>query len=1119
MRRCRRFPILRLVVLLGASLVLSLETRSIRAQTVGTQVGLPARRVPPAFEMPTYVPYPTYPISRVESANDVTVYTADVNRVLCMAQVGGTYWLGTVYGVKRASKERNVERVYTQRDGLPGERIEGIWADTNSVFAAVRFAPDQVALCILSLNDPSDRWRVLATVRAERPNNYYSGYGPQYNQTGAIFAAGPRYAVLLARSALPQKDTFAVYDRAQNTVHAIPWEEAIQADFRQIQTTFAIVRNDALVLGTDIGLFQVRLTPEGTNWQRQLPDRNVTAGTATPDGSRVYVVTRKRSLYGAGEDPALFQVEAGHAPQRLSVPDAALDENAPTAFLYRPLFADAQTGLWLLLPSSNSSRMFRSGMQSAKLLHLYPNAPTWEAVSLSQPTPKDPSAPPTFGYHPPFLPDTAAVPDTVAAALALSRPEQADAPNMFGMNRDENAVYSVEWMRVRFPFWLSPPTTDELPDGVTEQLTDSPAPHPLPLPLDSKNAWLTEVGKGTVSLVRVPLADVPPLEIVPGAFSGIRPVRQRAFVTSPRARRYPLVLDEMPLHLSVRALAPVNDKADSYLVLHENGVALWQTRETGINRWRDVPVPRSSGRNTSFQPDFLFVAGSQNTIYLSDWLSPNLLRYDHQTQSFVATNTQRPRSGQPFGADANGVFWTVGNNNLEWLRFDNSGNLLAAPTKLELPAMPEAAQTTLVAVADGLIWVTGQQKAQTSDPQKYTPSSYVLRGYDPVRQTWTAPLPLLSQLYTNFGVGSLLRAGPNGTVFVAAGRDVSTGGKEFMIWRYAAATNTWSSVSQPLYLPHGYSVRLGPVSAANVWLLDNSGAYLWNLAVPNGTWQNEPAFPTLSDSSSEAVTFRTSEEGTPLFAGRSGLWHKRGSLWQEETALVKQILPMERRNPSIRVFLGANAVWAVGTLTGSRNSFLARIDRENSTPLLLDTRNGLPDVTYSNSLVFDSAGGVWVSGTTPAPRRDGVFRLAPGQTQFRFICDSVQAIAPGEADDPSVYLLRLISGYNMPALWRFDLARGSLGPFANPQPLTQAGALLAQNQRVLVGTSLGLLSVSRDGRDWKRIETGGVVPSRLLRADGNLWLASQRAAARLPAVPSVLPLPPVSSPTAQTDTP
>lgn len=634
----------------------------------------PASRPVLPADRPKIAAPPMYPIARVENANGVVVYTPEANRVLCQVRIGTTDWLGTRLGVKKTVVGKGVERLYTQRDGLPGDHVENIWADEQSVFALVRTGQDTVTLCELSLTGGENRWHVLVAQISTDTSNYSGNtynYSPLSNSV-TLLAAGSRFVCAPSRVLNTDLPGLYVYDRTQKQMRLVAWDETIRADHSLLQVTFAGMRNDTLLLGTDIGVLEVPLGDGPTTpWRRSLPSRSVLQAAQTPSGDTLYVVASGRERRGNPTPPALFRLDANGITHEMPSPEGEVPVTSSSSIIVRSLFVDAADTLWLL--NTIGTNYQREPLQQTEppLLHWNEKTKTWDKVSLT--TPADASVHPPSVYVPPVLTGSQTLPDTVAMQLARSRNGDVDAPDQRFFDSANLRTFALEWILARFPHWLSLNEKNAVSDKLQPySWRNVEYWRPTPLAVAGES-WLMEQNAGRVTVVRVPTQDVPPPIPAPYSSPNGPPILIQAPITSPRARRYEVVLDNAPVRPKVLALVTAREpNAQSVFVLHEAGVGLWTPGETDANRWRALSVSRRVPSST-FLGAALFYAGPSNNLFLADWAQPVLLRYDAAAQKFTPSGIPRPQDGQFLGADASGIYWIKPGGNVFQIPVDENG--------------------------------------------------------------------------------------------------------------------------------------------------------------------------------------------------------------------------------------------------------------------------------------------------------------------------------------------------------------------------------------------------------------------------------------------------------------
>jgi len=246
----------------------------------------------------------TLPFSEVERGADLTVYSRSVNQFTDVAFAGKTEWLGTQQGIKRVDHGRGELQLYTQEDGLPGNRVLSIVGEASEAFALIGCADGAVALCHLAPGQ--ERWKVL--FKRTKPPYSYERSGELRGEDRLVMNA--EYVVFVCGARETRGEAAApyyVYHRRRRKVTPALWDLSIRADHAFLGVTCAFLAKDKLWLGTSIGLLMVPLEPPKgpVVWQRFLPERLILDGVAlTPE--RLALQTASRGIDVGQELAALL---------------------------------------------------------------------------------------------------------------------------------------------------------------------------------------------------------------------------------------------------------------------------------------------------------------------------------------------------------------------------------------------------------------------------------------------------------------------------------------------------------------------------------------------------------------------------------------------------------------------------------------------------------------------------------------------------------------------------------------------------------------------------------------------------------------------------------------------
>jgi len=630
----------------------------------------------PSFPRQAFLPPTELP--QVDVFGDGTLRTDGVNRITARARVGSVEWLGTVQGLKRVDTATKAVRYVTRRDGLPGDYIEAVVADASGVYAVVRDArkPDHVFLG--TLNPKTLRWKPLAEHTAR--GDY-------------ALALSPSAVVLAPPGVTWQEDTFLkVVDRTSQKVRGVPWDESLRADFEAVVVRFALIRENTVWLGTEVGLLSVPLTG-APRWSRALPDQELEAGVWTPSGT-LWLVTHARMppnpnfwenqnrtlqpLFLREWSPAT-QALVQEAPLPLTFPK----NTYPSPALYRSFVAWSNTGPWVSRPEEG-------------LLHYDPTTKQWERG-----------------------PDIArTAPEAAQVPLALTRidpyPQTVRYPSV-------SAIASPDdWVTKCFPSWLTRSTSAAVAESRTVPMEQSARFGRLIDPENSEIVWASEGN----SLLRVPREKVPAIQ---------RGGDGRSFGTAGfsrvEAERFPASVGSRKVPLPLGTLLTQGDGELAALT----GQGLFVTQG---KRWEKIKTDRN-GDALDYSNNSAVVAGKQGHVFVRR--AQGLFRVDSQARQLrplALTGTERYSLKAGL---AQGLLFQESHSVLFLQALDSHDQPQGALKRIELkyPSDPPTPMVFWAAVGSTL-WCSGSLPGKPE----------VVVGYDLETGRWTTPHAL-----TDRGVG------------------------------------------------------------------------------------------------------------------------------------------------------------------------------------------------------------------------------------------------------------------------------------------------------------------------------------------------------------------------------
>lgn len=638
------------------------------ARPVGAQ-SAPRPRVRPAMPVfPPQEPPPPEP-PQVDVFGDGTLRTDGVNRITARARVGSVEWLGTVQGLKRIDTATKIVRYITRREGLPGDYIEAVVADARGVYALVRDArkPDHVFLGTL---DPKTlRWRPLAEHTAR--GDYSLALSPS-----AVVLAPPRVTW--------QEDTFLkVVDRANQKVRAVPWDEALRADFEAVAMRFALIRENTVWLGTEVGLLSVPLTG-APRWSRALPDQELEAGVWTPSGT-LWLVTHARMdpspntwenqnrtlrpLILREWSPAT-QALVQEAPLPLTFPK----NTYPNPALYRSVVAWSNTGPWV-------------SRRDEGFLHYDPTTKQWEkGPALARTAPEATLVPLALTRIEPF-PQTVGYP---------SVPSALDSPNY--------------WVAKYFPSWL----TRSASAAVASDTVPPEQGTRFGRLIDPDNSAIVWASEGN-ALLRVPREKVPPIQQGGDGRSfgtaGFSRVEAERFPASVVSRKVPLPMG-MLLTQGNGELAALT------------GQGLFVTQG---KRWEKIQTD-SNGDSLDYSNNSAVVAGKHGHVFVRR--AQGLYRVDSEARQLLPLALAGTERYSLKAGLAQGLLFQESHSVLFLQALDSHDQPQGALKRIELkyPSDPPASMV-FWATAGNTLWCSGSLPGKPE----------VVVGYDLETGRWTTP--------------------------------------------------------------------------------------------------------------------------------------------------------------------------------------------------------------------------------------------------------------------------------------------------------------------------------------------------------------------------------------------
>lgn len=379
------------------------------------------------------------PVARMAERPGLVFYSELVNAISTWADSGEDTWLVTLMGIKRVSRNPDIPpRHYTLWDGLPGLYVSAIAADERGVYALIDIGGKE-ALC--TLDTATDSWKTLAYIEKEFYASFQGEFCSLLALDGEMVLATTGTATTYSGSVL------FCFHRETNESVTIPWDSTIRKEYDSLTIGYLACKEKRISLGTSIGWFELPLSPAGGPWVHRLVDTHIHRG-ATGGGELYLWVSQSRpennhEYYQPGigwVDPQTWQI-------------TSLPGFFPPAGVTTPCAVDAQGDLWLpthvnggmggpyLTPGQMALR--RWNRAEGRWIELTDEGESPESSTLSSNMAPISQLPP--------LASEGVVPDGVARLLTLAPPRQALSPR------------ALRWLLGRFPHWLSPDATEELP--------------------------------------------------------------------------------------------------------------------------------------------------------------------------------------------------------------------------------------------------------------------------------------------------------------------------------------------------------------------------------------------------------------------------------------------------------------------------------------------------------------------------------------------------------------------------------------------------------------------------------------------------------------------------------
>ncbi|MGC4046347.1 MAG: hypothetical protein QM758_21360 [Armatimonas sp.] len=379
------------------------------------------------------------PVVRMAERPGLIFYSEHVNAISAWADAGDDTWLVTLMGIKRVSRNPDIPpRHYTLWDGLPGLWVSAIVADERGVYVLIDIGGKE-ALC--TLDTATDTWKTLTYLEKDS----YASFVGEF--CSLLVLDGDRILATSGTATTYSDSVLLCFDRETNESITIPWDRAIQAEQDSLTIGFLACQNNTISLGTSIGWFELPLSPEGGPWVRRLADTHIHRGVAGGGGLYLWMSQRRPR-----NDSGYYQRDI-HRVDPQTWQTTPLPHFFPPPADTVPCAVDAQGHLWLpthvnggmggpyLTPGQVALRRWSQAESRWVELTDEGDAPESSTQNLNM----------TLISQLPSLAPESVIPDGPARLLTLAPYRQRMAPR------------SLRWLLGRFPHWLSPDATEELP--------------------------------------------------------------------------------------------------------------------------------------------------------------------------------------------------------------------------------------------------------------------------------------------------------------------------------------------------------------------------------------------------------------------------------------------------------------------------------------------------------------------------------------------------------------------------------------------------------------------------------------------------------------------------------
>ncbi|MGC4046344.1 MAG: hypothetical protein QM758_21345 [Armatimonas sp.] len=975
------------------------------------------------------------PIACVFKDSTTALYSSAVNAILCWAEVGTVTWLGTQMGIKRVEKGQP-PRHYTQRDGIPTTGVTAIVADVRGVFALLTNGDEE---CLYSLDSKTDRWSVLARWPLSMLDNYGARSPGFLALNPNVVIASPRVVSTAAVEPL------VCYDRELGARRSLPWDVATRSDHRRFIVSYFNCQEKTVQLGTNIGLIELPLSADGGPWTRRLTDFSISKGVS--GGGALYLWLSKRS---PGSTPETLE-NTGTLHHIDTTRWEA--QPLPPGNLYNQSNAavDDKGALWLASPAEqmNVSFIFATGqMDGLGTLHRWqPGATSWQVYRPDGSDASRPASPPqVLPFSLPTIAGAEVIPDAIARLATRDNGQfsyfSISQLSSLGVSFPEPSM-PLQWMRVRFPHWLS---TD-----VFKELQAVPEIH-----LSIYCFALKEPGKSSKAWTGVP-----------GALNAIAPSSLPGSVLPPEGRPesapWRPTLPELPvqqrvalpkatfaLRAGLRRMLPLEN--GRWLAV---GSRIFLVDKNGA-RWQEIAYSREHTQIGDLSPsDNVFVLGPRQEIFAALWDSSKLQRLNPKTNRLIPTELDYPKNTEFIGGSASGAWWRGYDQELHRLLPEGKGW-----QKYRFPVLKGfQPQSNNIPLAASRLWQRGYEEGR-----------YVIRGWSPETNTWGGPLQ-------TDGFFSLWEDSPRSCLVLTR----QNSGQQFILHRWEEKSGLWTELEPfAIKLPES-EPALVAVDDKAIWLSTSQALHRWDRHTDTLRSFPLPIGERL-ESGFNGVGIRAGKDAFFLI-GSSGLWRldRKTLAWATWTIPV----PSEKVTPTVAAS-DSETIWGTLDALSTRATAVFRFAPKTNSFTFFDKKQGVPE-DGKGRLVSDGAV-AWILHPGGAYRYDS--------TAGRFVL-----IAPGTPvalarDAGGTWISVQPPKYGETTLWYRKDANGQVTPESESKQ-KRSGQLLVVPEGLLACTDRGLYLITSPG-SWKQIDTYGVIPAALHRSkESHVWVSSPQGLLRL----------------------